>query len=138
VIVIDANVAIKWVVEQANFERAREIIERETELIAPGMFVAEITNTLWRYVRMKQISADHARAGIVSILRQVSSIERDANLAAEALALGLELNYAPYDCFYVVLAMRRSAPLVTADRRLVNHLNSTRYSSYVIHLTDWT
>jgi predicted nucleic acid-binding protein len=138
VIVVDANVAIKWVVEQTNFERAREIVERKIELIAPGMFVAEVTSTLWRYVRLKQITADQARAGLASILGQISSIERDANLAAAALGIGLELNYAPYDCFYLVLAMRRGAPLVTADRRLINRLASTPYGSHVIHLADWT
>jgi predicted nucleic acid-binding protein len=48
------------------------------------------------------------------------------------------LNYATYDCFYLALAEVRSAPLVTADKRLINRLASTRYRTYVIHLSDWT
>jgi predicted nucleic acid-binding protein len=31
-----------------------------------------------------------------------------------------------------------SAPLVTADKKLINRLASTQYASNVIHLSDWT
>jgi hypothetical protein len=34
--------------------------------------------------------------------------------------------------------MRRGAPLVTVDRRLVNRLASTKFKSHIIHLADWT
>jgi predicted nucleic acid-binding protein len=137
-IVVDANVAIKWVVVQPHFERAREIIARGTHLIVPAMFTAEVTNALWGYVRTRQISPAQARAGLRSILEQISLIELDTELADEALGVGSELNYTPYDCFYLVLAMRRTVPLVTVDKRFINRLANTRYASHVIHLTDWT
>ena len=121
-IVVDANVAIKWVVEQPHFERARDIVARGTVLIVPAMFVAEVTSTLWKYIRNDEISAPQAQAGLASILGQISIFEQDADLAEEALARGAELNCAPYDCFYLALAMRRGAPLVTADKRFINRL----------------
>ena len=137
-IVVDANVAIKWVVEQPQFERAREIIARGTELLVPAMFVAEVATALWGYVRVRQITPEQAQAGLRSILEQISLIEQDADLAGEALSIGSELNHAPYDCFYLVLAMRRTAPLVTADGRFINRLAGTPYESHVVHLSDWT
>jgi len=138
VIVVDANVAIKWVVEQPHFERARDIVARGMVLMVPAMFVAEVTSTLWRYVRTNQISASQARAGLASILSQISIFEQDADLAEEALDRGTELNCAPYDCFYLALAMRRGGPFVTVDKRFINRLANTRYKSHVIHLADWT
>ncbi len=69
---------------------------------------------------------------------QVSLLEGDAELAEDALNVGLELGHAPYDCFYLVSAMRRGAPLVTVDKRFINRLANTRYKSHVIHLADWT
>jgi predicted nucleic acid-binding protein len=138
VIVVDANVAIKWVVEQPHFERARDLVARGMVLLVPGMFVAEITSTLGRYIRIKEISASQARAGLASILSQISIFEQDADLAEEALDRGAELNCAPFDCFYLALAMRRGAPFVTADKRFINRLANTRYKSHVIHLADWT
>jgi predicted nucleic acid-binding protein len=138
VIVVDANVAIKWVIEQPHFERARRLVEQGDDLLVPGMFVAEITTTIWKYVRSKQINEEQAQSGVTSILSLISYVERDAHLAEDALRMGLDLNYAPYDCFYLVLAMRRSAPFVTADKRLINRLTSTRYKAHVVHLADWT
>ena len=137
-IVVDANVAIKWVVEQPHFERARDIVVRDISLIVPGMFVAEVTSTLWRYVRTNEISASQARAGLASILGQISTFEQDADLAEDALSRGVELNCAPYDCFYLALAMRRDASFVTADKRFINRLANTRYKRHVVHLADWT
>ncbi len=40
-------------------------------------------------------------------------------LAAEALALALDLDHPVYDCVYLALAIARDLPLVTADRRLI-------------------
>ena len=137
-IVVDANVAVKWVIEQPHVEQARSIVERGVDLLVPGMFVAEVTSTLWQYARAQHIDKDQASSGIASILRLISHVERDVHLADDALAMGLELNYAPYDCFYLVLAMRRGAPFVTADRRLINRLATTKYKKHVIHLADWT
>jgi predicted nucleic acid-binding protein len=65
-------------------------------------------------------------------------LEEDGDLAESALAVALELGYAPYDCFYLVAAIRRDAQLVTADKRLVNRLASTPYRSRVVNLSDWT
>jgi predicted nucleic acid-binding protein len=137
VIVVDANVAIKWVVEQPHWERAREIVARGVTLMVPGMFVAEVTSTLGSYIRARTITLEQARRGLTSILGQISVFEQDASLADEALSKGAELDYAPYDCFYLALAMLRGAPFVTADKRFINRLANTRYKSHVVHLADW-
>jgi predicted nucleic acid-binding protein len=138
VIVIDANIAIKWVVDQAHSDRAREIVARGIHLVVPNVFVAEVANAIWGYVRNRGITSPQAQAALGTILQQISLIDQDADLAGEALSIGSELNYSPYDFFYVVLAMRRNAPMVTADQRLINRLAGTRYRSRVVHLADWT
>jgi predicted nucleic acid-binding protein len=138
VIVIDANVAIKWAIEQPLRERALAILAHSVALVAPAMFVGEVTTAVWQYVRAGQISGEQAREGLLLIMNQVSIFEDDAVLAEEALSIGIELKYAPYDCFYLVSAIRRRVPLVTADRRLVNRLATTAYKSHVVHLADWT
>ena len=106
--------------------------------MVPGMFVAEVTSTLGSYVRAKVITLEQARIGLTSILGQISLFEQDASLAEEALSKGAELDYAPYDCFYLALAMQRGAPFVTADKRFVNRLVNTPYRSHVVHLADWS
>ena len=39
-------------------------------------------------------------------------------LADEALRIAVAINHPAYDCFYLALARREAAPLVTADKRL--------------------
>jgi predicted nucleic acid-binding protein len=136
-IVIDANVAIKWIIKQPLRERALAVLTQPDALAAPAMFVAEVTTAIWQYVRAGQIAIEQARQGLAAVLGQVTAAEDDAELAGDALAMGLELGHAPYDCFYLALAIREDARLVTADRRFVNRLAPTAYSSRVIHLSDW-
>jgi predicted nucleic acid-binding protein len=136
VIIVDANVAIKWTIVQPLRERARALLSQT--LVAPGMFVAEVTSAVWQYARAGQISNQQASQGVSLIIAQIATFENDADLAGDALAIGLELGYAPYDCFYLVSAVRRGAPFVTVDRRFINRLANSRYSQHVVHLTDWT
>jgi predicted nucleic acid-binding protein len=138
VIIVDANVAIKWTINQPLRAQARALLSASQTLVAPAMFVAEITTAIWQYVRAGQIGTEQADQGLLLILDQVSLLEEDTELAADALNIGLELGHAPYDCFYLVSAMRRNAPLVTVDKRFINRLANTRYKSHVIHLADWT
>jgi predicted nucleic acid-binding protein len=41
------------------------------------------------------------------------------SIAAEAMALAISLKHPIYDCFYLALAERERAPLISADRRLL-------------------
>lgn len=102
------------------------------------MFVAEITTAIWQYVRAGEIEPVQAHQGLKLIVGQISLLERDEELAEQALTIGLELGHAPYDCFYLASAVRRNAPLVTVDKKFINRLAHTRYKAHVIHLSDWT
>jgi predicted nucleic acid-binding protein len=137
-IIVDANVAIKWIIKQPLRDRALAVLTRSDILVAPTLFVSEMTSALWQYVRAGQIASEQARRGLVAALAQVALLEADAELAERALTVALELGYAPYDCLYLVAALRRNAPFVTADKRFVNRLAATSYGSRVVSLSDWT
>ena len=59
-LVVDANVAVKWVVANPDTERADAVISSGEELIAPDLLVAEFANALWRYVRARDIILDQS------------------------------------------------------------------------------
>jgi predicted nucleic acid-binding protein len=138
VIVVDANVAIKWVIDQPLRDRAREIVARRIAVIAPSMFVAETATAFWKYVRAGEINDLQAQQGLSLVLGHMSLFEQDANLADDALNVGIQLSHSPYDCFYLVLAMQRGVPFVTVDQRFINRVAQTTYKSHVVHLADWT
>ena len=55
-LVVDATVAIKWVVGEADSERAASV--RGRRLFAPDLLVAECANALWKKVVRRELAAD--------------------------------------------------------------------------------
>lgn len=137
-LVIDANVAVKWFIQQEGSEDARRVQAYEGGLIAPAMLISETTSALWKHVQRGDVPTDHARSALVALPRWFNELVEDQSLALPALDLAVTLNYAPYDLFYLALAINRASPLVTADRRFINRLAGTAYKSHVVHLADWT
>jgi predicted nucleic acid-binding protein len=136
-IVVDANVAIKWFIEQPGTDDAQRVQQYKGPLIAPALLLSETTSGLWRHVTRGDIDVSEAKTAVVNLPRWFSELAEDRLLAPVALDLAVELNNSPYDCFYLALAIERGAPLVTADKRFINRLSQTAYTSLVIHLPDW-
>jgi predicted nucleic acid-binding protein len=65
-LVIDASIAIKWVIEEEGTKEALAL--RSRALAAPDLLIAECANILWRKVRRRELSEREAgfAAGILS------------------------------------------------------------------------
>ena len=115
--VIDASVAIKWVVGEADSATAVEILEN-CSLASPDLLVAECANILWKKARLGELSVDEAI--MAADLLQHSDIEilPTRHLLEAATRLAIRLDHAAYDCIYLVLAQEIGCPFVTADERL--------------------
>ncbi len=57
-LVIDASVAIKWVIEEEGTAEALTL--RRQHLIAPDLIIPECANILWKKVRRDELSAEEA------------------------------------------------------------------------------
>jgi predicted nucleic acid-binding protein len=114
-IVVDASVAIKWVVREADSDEATAL--RNEQLIAPVLWLAEVSNVLWRRVRIGDITTDEARARLSELLKApVASLPMEPYLD-RALQLATELAHPIYDCIYLALALHQNTHVVTADAR---------------------
>lgn len=127
--VIDASVAIKWVVEEEGTAEALAV-RRHARLMAPDLLVAECANILWKKVRRNELSAGEAR--LAARLLQAAEIElRPARpLLEEATRLAIDLDHPAYDCLYLALAMSEDCRFVTADTRLLRKLAQLDEASY--------
>ena len=114
--VIDASVALKWVLPENGSEAAAAL--RTTMLHAPHLLLVECGNALWVRVRRNVLSAAEAKACFDLLSDAPVALAPDAELMPAALTLALELDQTVYDCLYLALAVKRDASLVTADRRL--------------------
>ena len=55
-IVIDASVALKWVLDEPGTEAADAL--RDRRLIAPALWFVEAANALWRGAKIGQLVSD--------------------------------------------------------------------------------
>lgn len=123
--VIDASIAIKWVVEEAGTSDALTL-RRRARLIAPDLLAAECANVLWKKARRDELSADEAF--LAARLLQVADIEflPACSLLQEATRMAVELDHPAYDCIYLALALERDCRFVTADEHFVRKFDERR------------
>ena len=57
-LVIDASVAIKWVIAEPGNDRASVLLDYAT--VAPDLLFAECAHILWRKLRQREISVNEA------------------------------------------------------------------------------
>jgi predicted nucleic acid-binding protein len=113
--VIDASVAIKWVIAEPDTPQALAL--RRHRLFAPELLVAECANVLWKKVRRNELS--HPEAVFAARLLERAAIELTPMRAMleAATTLAITLDHPAYDCTYLALAQSLSCDLVTADVR---------------------
>jgi predicted nucleic acid-binding protein len=114
--VVDASVAIKWLVAEAGATIAARL--RHQELAAPDLLGPECANILRKKARLGEITAEEATVAAAALERLEVTLHATRLFLARATALALRLDHPAYDCCYLALAIALGSPLVTADRRL--------------------
>jgi predicted nucleic acid-binding protein len=118
-LVVDASVALKWFVGEDGSDRAVALLDSDEPLIAPALVLAEVCNAAWRSLRCREIDEaqfTEVATDLAQVFQRLVPLDR---LVRRAAALARELDHPIYDCFYLALSESEGAPLVTADRRLV-------------------
>lgn len=116
-IVVDASVAIKWIVPEQDTEAARDVVARH-EPIAPQLIYAECTNILWKKVGRSEMTSEQAFAALDLIETYGIETSSMQALASTALDLSFALDHPAYDCFYVALSFIEECDFITADDKL--------------------
>jgi predicted nucleic acid-binding protein len=124
-LVIDASIAVKWVVEEDGTAAAL-ILRQHAKLIAPDLLVAECANIFWKKVQRGELTKDEAF--LAARLLQTAEIELlpARSLLEAATRIAVELDHPAYGCLYLALAAQRGCQFVTADERFVRKLGEGR------------
>lgn len=117
-VVVDASVAVKWVVEEAGSDRSARLLKGRI-LYAPDLLFVEAANALWAMHRRRALPGEAPAEALSRLLRAPLTVMESALLVERALALATALAHPVYDCVYLSLAAEVAAPLVTADKRLL-------------------
>lgn len=121
--VVDASVALKWVIPEADSPLAH-LVRRSGEFIAPDLLVSECVNAIWKRARPEGYSDDERNEALQLVVHLKIELMPTRDLAIRAGALAQTLDHPAYGCFYLALAERSGAPLLTADHRLIAKLRS--------------
>jgi predicted nucleic acid-binding protein len=114
-IVVDASVALKWVMDEPGSDAA--VALHGEDLIAPALWLAEAANALWRRARLGDLTPEEAVLYFAKLANApVASVAMEPHLN-RALRLATELDYPIYDCVYLALALHHETYVITADRR---------------------
>jgi|SRR5215467_10346947 len=118
-IVVDASVAVKWVLPEPDSGLA-VALRRMDALIAPSLVIAEIGNALWKTVLRGDVDKSDAFGALQVAVGHFERIVSIDQLAARALELAVDLRHPIYDCVYLALAERERSPIVSADAKLLS------------------
>ena len=100
--VLDASVAVRWVIPERGSEPAAELLSRPIAWIAPRLMVTEVAAAMRRKVVDGELRAETARQALEAIVTAVDGgtirLADDEDVVGTALALALALGHTVPDC----------------------------------------
>ena len=120
-LVIDASVALKWVVQENGSQDAMKLLH-SVPLAAPELLIAECANILWKKVQRKELASEEALMAARLLERADIEFCPTRNLLELATRIAIDLEHPAYDCVYLGLAQLNGWNFVTADERLLHKL----------------
>ena len=121
-IVVDASLALKWVLEEDGTDEALALWDRwqaaGERVVAPPVFRAEVANTLRQVVRGSLATTQEA-GDLLETLLETVGVEEPPTLYGRSLEIAHAFDLgAVYDALYLALAESENCEVWTADRKL--------------------
>ena len=126
-IIVDASIALRWCFPLNGSDRAEDLLRSHDRFIAPDLVIAEITNAAWKFIVFDGVAAELAMSAVHEVEKAFDELVPTSLLKDRALAIAVKLRHPAYDCFYLALAEQNTAPLITADYRLIRRCAGTPF-----------
>lgn len=118
IIVLDVSASIEILFQREKADKFKGVYNQGSWIIAPDLFIAEITNVLWKYYKAGLITHKDCIQYVQDGIDMIDDFLDAKELWKEALAEGIKNNHSIYDMYYAVLARRNDATLITNDEAL--------------------
>jgi predicted nucleic acid-binding protein len=118
IVVLDACSAIEVVMGRSNANALSMILDSASWVIAPSLFVTEVTNVFWKLHSLENIDITSCENALELALALVDDIYDEKDYYKEMFSMSCMSRHPAYDMAYVVLARRNNAVLCTVDKKL--------------------
>lgn len=126
-LVVDASVAIKWVLPETGQAKALDILDlyqnERVDLFAPFLLIVECGNVLWKRENRGELAADAAQRCFEELLVTSPLLLESPVVSRSALRLAIAHRQTVYDCLYLSWALEQGCDLVTADWKFYRAMN---------------
>jgi predicted nucleic acid-binding protein len=117
-IVVDASVAVKWVLEERDSALAEALSSRV--MTAPNLLLVECASALLRRARAGDFPTEAVSAKLRALRLAPIHLEAAERYLDRAVEIAIRLQHPIYDCLYLAMALARQAQVVSADRRFAS------------------
>jgi predicted nucleic acid-binding protein len=135
-LVVDASVAVKWLLPEVHSLAARRILDADEVLLAPDLLWAEVGNVLWKRCRSGDLTRDEVRDLLRDFRRLPVTTVPVKELVVEAMEIAVRFDRSIYNSLYLALAVTRECRLVTADRAFCSILKRTPLAASLCWVED--
>ena len=118
IIIVDTSAAVDILLGKGNFENYQNIIEKADTVIAPEVYISEITNVAWKYNKLADFTHEESLNLAEDGINLIDQFVAVKDLWKESLREAINNDHPVYDCLYVVCARRNDGILLSRDKKL--------------------
>ncbi len=130
IIILDASAAAELVMKRTLAKPIEKALTAAEAVLAPELFVAEITNVFWKYHVLQSLDRSLCEMAIRIALQLPDEILPDREFAIQAFELGAQTKLSSYDMFYAALALKKGGKLLTLDKKLARGAKNLNISTF--------
>jgi predicted nucleic acid-binding protein len=122
-VILDANCAMEIAFNKSDAGRLKALLAESEQVLAPDLIVPEFVNGLWKLYQFTETSLGLCDQALGTLLEMIDTFVPSREIYRDAFAISRAQKTRAavvntYDMFYLALALRENATLLTLDGTL--------------------
>jgi predicted nucleic acid-binding protein len=117
-LVLDASAVLEVVLERSRAGDFMRAIQEADTVMAPELLIPEVVKAIWKYHQFDHLDLNTCNQALELAIGMADDLVSCKDLWREAFLLAQKNRRPAYDMFYIALARREGAALLTMDQAL--------------------